>query len=72
MVFAINSDETSARNFTAFQDLAEQLNGTATGASATGASSSPSPSHTSAAAPFMRISSVAGVTVVLGAVLASL
>ncbi|KAG7450379.1 uncharacterized protein BT62DRAFT_978558 [Guyanagaster necrorhizus] len=29
MVFAINSNEQSARNFSAFQNLAEQLNGTA-------------------------------------------
>lgn len=64
MVFAINSDESSPRNFTAFQNLAEQLNGTATGSASTPASG--------AAAPSMRVSGFAGVTVVLGAVLASL
>jgi len=69
MVFAVNSDESSARNFTAFQDLAEQLNGTSTGSSATPSRTS---SATGAAAPFMRISGIAGVTVVLAAVLASL
>jgi len=31
MVFAINSDETSARNFAAFQKLAKTLNGTTSG-----------------------------------------
>jgi hypothetical protein len=30
MVFAVNSDESSARNFSAFQGLAKALNGSAT------------------------------------------
>jgi len=64
MVFAINSDESSSRNFTAFQQLAEQLNGTATAAS----SSQPS----NAAAPSKHTGGIAGVVVVLGAMLATL
>ncbi|KAK0506083.1 Cupredoxin [Armillaria luteobubalina] len=40
MVFAINSNEQSARNFSAFQSLAEQLNGTASTNSSTTNSSS--------------------------------
>jgi len=35
MVFAINSDESSDRNFQAFQDLAKKLNGTSTATSTT-------------------------------------
>lgn len=66
MVFAVNSDESSPRNFTAFQDLAEQLNGTASGSSSTPATS------TGGAVPSIRISGIFGVTVVLGALLASL
>lgn len=51
MVFAINSNEQSARNFSAFQSLAEQLNGTAsTNASTTGSSSAAGESQTSAPA----------------------
>jgi plastocyanin len=46
MVFAINSDETSARNFTAFQNLAIALNGTSNSTS----NSSASASSTSSAA----------------------
>jgi len=55
MVFAVNPAQTSARNFTAFQQLAATLNGTnATGAvtpsgSASGSSPSASPSTTGAA-----------------------
>ncbi|KAK0198456.1 hypothetical protein F5146DRAFT_1019692 [Armillaria mellea] len=51
MVFAINSDEQSARNFSAFQSLAEQLNGTAsTNSSTTGSSSAAGESQTGAPA----------------------
>jgi len=39
MVFAINSDESGARNFTAFQALAMQLNGTTTSSTSSGGSS---------------------------------
>jgi len=46
MVFAINSDETSARNFTAFQSLAMALNGTSN-SSSTSSSSSASSASTS-------------------------
>lgn len=67
MLFAVNPDQTSMRNYTAFQQLAEQLNGTAT-TTATAAGSS----HTGAAAPSMRISSVAGVLLAFGAMLAYL
>ncbi|SJL05772.1 uncharacterized protein ARMOST_09108 [Armillaria ostoyae] len=48
---AINSNEQSARNFSAFQSLAEQLNGTAsTNSSTTGSSSAAGESQTSAPA----------------------
>jgi hypothetical protein len=40
MVFAINSDESSGRNFVAYQNVAKALNGTAAGVS------NPSPSTT--------------------------
>jgi len=58
MVFAINAVDTSARNFTAFQALAEQLNGTASASAAapygygsdTG-TAAPSGSDTGGAAP---------------------
>ena len=66
MVFAVNSDESSPRNFSAFQQLAEQLNGTATGSSSTPVTS------TGGAVPSMHISGIVGVTVVLGALIASL
>eukprot|EP00753_Platysulcus_tardus_P014731 PLAT4439.1.p1 GENE.PLAT4439.1~~PLAT4439.1.p1 ORF type:complete len:387 (-),score=-59.77 PLAT4439.1:172-1332(-) len=46
MVFAVNSDESSGRNFTAFQSLAKQLNGTASAAAST---ASPSATGTSGA-----------------------
>jgi plastocyanin len=41
MVFAINSDETSARNFSAFQNVAEAINGTAAAAVASPAPTAP-------------------------------
>jgi hypothetical protein len=65
MVFSVNSDESSQRNFTAFQNLAEQLNGTST-ATASGSA------QTGAAVPSIRISGIASVTLILGAALASL
>jgi plastocyanin len=49
MVFAINAVNGSARDFSAFQALAEQLNGTATNASTSG-SASPSATNTSGSA----------------------
>jgi plastocyanin len=67
MVFAINSDESSARNFTAFQEVAKQLNGTALAASA-------APTSTTAAgngAVSIRIGG-AGLTLALSAVIVSL
>lgn len=39
MVFAINSDESGARNFAAFQSLAKALNGTASNSTGTGGGS---------------------------------
>jgi len=42
MVFAINSDESSARNFSAFQALAIELNGTASASSPSATSTSKS------------------------------
>jgi plastocyanin len=70
MVFAVNSDESSPRNFTAFKSLAEQLNGTAL--AATASSSTAPAAKTGAAAPSMRVGGIAGLTAVLGAVLVSL
>jgi plastocyanin len=72
MVFAVNSDESSARNYSAFQSLAKSLNGTAT-------TSSASPSQTAASAnaggavPNFKGFPMGGVTValVLGALTAS-
>jgi len=61
MVFAVNSDETSPRNFIAFQNLAEKLNGTS--------ASTPS-SATGAATPSSRINGIAGVAAMLAAVFA--
>jgi len=47
MVFAINAVDASPRNFSAYQAIAEQLNGTAANALATGSGSgSPAPSST--------------------------
>ena len=66
MVFAVNPDQQSSRNFGAFQQLAEMLNGTAT-ATATASGSS----KTGAAAPSMRIS-VAGILLAFSAPLAYL
>jgi len=68
MVFAVNSDESSPRNFSAFQSLAEQLNGT----SATASSSTAPASQTGAAAPSLPIGGIASITAVLGAVFVSL
>ncbi|KXN89901.1 hypothetical protein AN958_04905 [Leucoagaricus sp. SymC.cos] len=45
MVFAVNAVETSERNFTAFQNVAKALNGTAAGAN----TPAPSTTHTSSA-----------------------
>lgn len=39
MVFAINSDETGARNFAAFQSLAKALNGSASNTTSSGGGS---------------------------------
>jgi len=69
MVFAINSDESSQRNFAAFQNLAEQLNGTA---AITASGTTQTGSSTNAAAPSMRINGIAGIAVVLGVMFASL
>jgi plastocyanin len=69
MVFAVNSDESSQRNFAAFQNLAEQLNGTA---AITASGSTQTGSSTHAAAPSMRISGLTGIAVVLGVMFASL
>ncbi|RDB29555.1 hypothetical protein Hypma_015394 [Hypsizygus marmoreus] len=68
MVFAVNPVETSQRNFTAFQNVAKAINGTAAAANA------PAPSSTSPAgngAVSFRIGS-AGLTLALAAVFASL
>jgi len=46
MVFAINPVQTSDRNFTAFQNVAEAINGTAAAANAPGPTSAPAPTAT--------------------------
>jgi plastocyanin len=68
MVFSINSDESGARNYSAFQGLAEAINGT--GASASGSASSSGAS----AAPSSGATTVhagGALTLALGAVLAA-
>ena len=52
MVFAVNPVQSSPRNFTAFQQLAAQLNGTNT----TGAASAPSPSPSGSGATTFGVS----------------
>lgn len=67
MVFAVNSGESSLRNFMAFQNLAKELNGT----NATTTGSSSPPSAYGAALPSFQISGVVSVIVALGAIMAS-
>ena len=57
-MFAVNSNEEGARNFTAFQLLAEQVNGTALGAIAT--NSAPYPSTTNSRSAAMRTRHIGG------------
>ncbi|THH20844.1 hypothetical protein EW146_g606 [Bondarzewia mesenterica] len=59
MVFAVNSNENSQRNFSAFQALAEQLNGTSSSSSAT----SSDPSSTSST--FANSAGIVGVQTLL-------
>ena len=63
MVFAVNPVQDSARNFTAFLDLAKTLNGTnATGAATTpSGSASPSPSPTNNGAGALGVNLALGV-----------
>jgi plastocyanin len=68
MVFAINSDETSARNFSAFQNLAKTLNGSTSTSTASGAGAS---STTTDGALSMRVGT-AGLVVVFAALAALL
>jgi hypothetical protein len=63
MVFAINSDESSGRNFAAFQNVAKALNGTAAAASA--------PSATAAAANSVKMGGIS-ISLVFAAVIGSL
>jgi len=65
MVFAVNSVESSARNFTAFQGLAMSLNGT--GSSTASPSATPSPKSGASA---LSVPS-AGFALALGALLVS-
>ncbi|KAJ7181794.1 hypothetical protein C8R43DRAFT_1117134 [Mycena crocata] len=69
MVFAINAVDTSARNFSAYQSIAKQLNGTASNSSA-----NPSASGTGApsAALSLRVSGGASVLFTIVAIVASL
>jgi plastocyanin len=72
MVFAINAIDSSARNFSAFQSLAEQLNGTA---SASGSGASPSATGaggTTGGALSVRVGGGASVVFALIAIAASL
>lgn len=66
MVFAVNPVQTSARNFSAFQQLAATLNGT----NATGSSSSPSSSSSSSATTSPSASGTNGAASSAGANLA--
>ncbi|KAG6820384.1 hypothetical protein H0H93_001355 [Arthromyces matolae] len=66
MVFAVNPVQDSTRNFTAFQNVAEALNGTATASSA-----SPSATSSPNGATSLHIGS-AGFALVLSAVIATL
>lgn len=74
MVFAINAVNGSARDFSAFQALAEQLNGTATNASTSGSASgsaSPSATNTTGGALSLRVGG-ASALLTLVAIVASL
>ncbi|KAF8167971.1 hypothetical protein B0H34DRAFT_683819 [Crassisporium funariophilum] len=64
MVFAINTDETSGRNFAAFQNVAKALNGTAVAANI------PAPSPSTDGANSIRVGG-ASITLIVGALLAS-
>jgi len=68
MVFSINSDESGARNFSAFQGLAEAINGTGAIASSTTSGSSASATPSSGATN-VRVGGA--LTLALGAVLAA-
>ncbi|KII93257.1 hypothetical protein PLICRDRAFT_171036 [Plicaturopsis crispa FD-325 SS-3] len=65
MVFAVNSDESSGRSFSAFQGLAKQLNGTNATASSSASGSS---STSSGAAPGVRAGGLALTTMVAAVV----
>ncbi|KAJ7170012.1 hypothetical protein C8R46DRAFT_1090836 [Mycena filopes] len=69
MVFAINAIDNSTRNFTAFQGVAELLNGTGT---ASGSGSSPSSTGTTGGALSLRVGGGASVILTLVAIVASL
>jgi len=71
MVFAINAVDNSTRNFTAFQSVAEQLNGTAS-AAASGSGASPSQTGSPSGALSLRVGSAASVVFALIAIAASL
>jgi hypothetical protein len=68
MVFAINSVETSARNFAAFQKVAEAINGTALAAVGP---SAPSTGSTSAARS-VKLGGAASVSIFLAALVGSI
>jgi plastocyanin len=70
MVFAINSDESSASNFSAFQSIAIALNGTSNSSStSTSTSTSPSSSASSAASTSTRLGSPGVVLIVVSVLL---
>jgi hypothetical protein len=68
MVFAINAVDASPRNFSAFQAIAEQLNGTGTTPSASGSA----PSSPTGAALSLRVGGGASVIFTVIAIVASL
>jgi len=72
MVFAVNSDESSARNFTAFQNIAKALNGTNSSTTTSSSSSSSTPSPTPSNGAVSLPLGVASVGLSFVAILASL
>jgi len=70
MVFAVNSDETSARSFSAFQTLAKEINGTSSNATTAGSGSGSTSLGTGSASGRYTVNvALAVVSVALGALL---
>jgi len=60
MVFAVNSDESSARNFSAFQNLAIQLNGTTNASTASTTASAGTTSQTATSSTSGAVANLSG------------